>query len=75
LAYALAGDITHGAAGTVHYRSRIPHHCPHRIADGIWSIHFCRVLLGRIDKRNYIIRTWEPPVSGGQRASFFSANI
>lgn len=27
------------------------------VADGIWSIHFCRVLLGRIDERDYIIRT------------------
>ena len=26
------------------------------IADGIWSIHFCRVLVGRLDERNYIIR-------------------
>jgi len=27
------------------------------VADGIWSIHFCRVLLGRVDERDYIIRT------------------
>ena len=27
------------------------------VADGIWSIYFCRVLLGRIDERDYIIRT------------------
>ena len=26
------------------------------VADGIWSIHFCAVLLGRIDERDYIIR-------------------
>jgi putative transposase len=26
------------------------------IADGIWSIHFCRVLVGRLDERDYIIR-------------------
>jgi putative transposase len=26
------------------------------IADGIWSIHFCRVLIGRLDEREYIIR-------------------
>jgi len=26
------------------------------VADGIWSIHFCRVLLGRVDERDYIIR-------------------
>lgn len=26
------------------------------VADGIWSIYFCRVLLGRIDERDYIIR-------------------
>jgi transposase InsO family protein len=25
--------------------------------DGIWSIYFCRVLLGRVDERDYIIRT------------------
>ena len=28
-----------------------------KVADGIWSIHFCRVLLGRVDERDYIIRT------------------
>jgi transposase InsO family protein len=27
------------------------------VDDGIWSIYFCRVLLGRIDERDYIIRT------------------
>ena len=27
------------------------------IDDGIWSIHFCHVLLGRVDERDYIIRT------------------
>ncbi len=27
------------------------------VADGIWSIYFCRVLLGRIDERDYLIRT------------------
>lgn len=26
------------------------------VADGIWSIYFCAVLLGRIDERDYIIR-------------------
>lgn len=26
------------------------------IDDGIWSIHFCQVLLGRVDERDYIIR-------------------
>lgn len=26
------------------------------VADGIWSIYFCNVLLGRIDERDYIIR-------------------
>jgi putative transposase len=26
------------------------------VDDGIWSIHFCRVLLGRVDERDYIIR-------------------
>ena len=26
------------------------------IDDGIWSIHFCRVLLGRVDERDYVIR-------------------
>ena len=26
------------------------------IADGIWSIYFCRVLLGRLDERDYLIR-------------------
>jgi len=27
------------------------------VDDGVWSIYFCRVLLGRIDERDYIIRT------------------
>jgi transposase InsO family protein len=27
------------------------------VDDGIWSIYFCRVLLGRVDERDYIIRT------------------
>lgn len=27
------------------------------VGDGIWSIHFCHVLLGRVDERDYIIRT------------------
>jgi putative transposase len=26
------------------------------VADGIWSIHFCRVLLGRFDERDFVIR-------------------
>jgi hypothetical protein len=26
------------------------------IHDGIWSIYFCRVLIGRLDERDYIIR-------------------
>lgn len=26
------------------------------IADGVWSIHFCHVLLGRVDERDYVIR-------------------
>jgi hypothetical protein len=25
--------------------------------DGVWSLYFCRVLLGRIDERDYAIRT------------------
>ena len=26
------------------------------VDDGVWSIHFCQVLLGRVDERDYIIR-------------------
>jgi hypothetical protein len=26
------------------------------VADGLWLIYFCRVLLGQIDERDYIIR-------------------
>ncbi len=26
------------------------------VADGLWSIYFCHVLLGRIDERDYILR-------------------
>jgi hypothetical protein len=25
------------------------------VADGVWPIHFCHVLLGRVDERDYII--------------------
>jgi hypothetical protein len=32
------------------------------VDDGIWSIHFCHVLLGRVDERHYIIRA-QPPVT------------
>lgn len=28
------------------------------VDDGIRSIHFCHVLLGRVDERDYIIRPW-----------------
>jgi len=27
-----------------------------KVDDGIWSIHFCHVLLGRVDERDYVIR-------------------
>lgn len=27
------------------------------VNDGVWSLYFCRVLLGRIDERDYVIRT------------------
>ena len=27
------------------------------VDDGIWSIHFCHVLLGRVDERDHIIKT------------------
>jgi len=27
------------------------------VDDGIWSIHFCHVLLGRVDERDHIIQT------------------
>ena len=27
------------------------------VDDSIWSVHFCRVLLGRVDERDYFIRT------------------
>jgi hypothetical protein len=26
------------------------------VDDGIWSLHFCQVLLGRVDERDYVIR-------------------
>ena len=26
------------------------------VDDGIWSIYFCNVLLGRLDERDYVIR-------------------
>jgi hypothetical protein len=28
------------------------------VDDGIWSLHFCHVLLGRVDESDYIIRPW-----------------
>jgi putative transposase len=52
-------------AGTVRFKKRLvfianplKHHPIgfEEVADGIWSIYFCRVLLGRIDERDYIIR-------------------
>jgi len=27
------------------------------VDDGVWAIHFCQVLLGKVDERDYIIRT------------------
>src|SRR5439155_21212589 len=33
------------------------------VEDGIWSIHFCHVLLGRVDERVYIIRTYSECVT------------
>jgi putative transposase len=53
-------------AGTVRFKKRLVFiataHTRHpigleEVADGIWSIYFCRILLGRIDERDYIIRT------------------
>jgi putative transposase len=52
-------------AGTIRLRKRLPFIANalkqhpvglEEIEDGIWSIHFCRVLLGRVDERDYIIR-------------------
>jgi len=50
------------AAGTSEIRVRlsglnVPGVHLEEIDDGVWSIHFCRVLLGRVDERHYIIRT------------------
>ena len=52
-------------AGTIHFKKRLlfianalkQHPIGlEEVADGIWSIHFCQVLLGRVDERDYIIR-------------------
>src|SRR5262249_22790661 len=52
-------------AGTVRFRKRllfVAHALTHRpigleeVDDGIWSIYFCQVLLGRVDERDGIIR-------------------
>ena len=53
------------SGGTVRFKKRLVfianplQHHPigfEEVADGIWSIYFCRVLLGRIDERDYLIR-------------------
>ena len=38
------------ANGLIHHRVGLEIH------DGIWSIYFCRVLIGRLDERDYVIR-------------------
>jgi len=52
-------------AGTIRFKTRLlflatalTHHPVglEEVADGIWSLHFCHVLLGRIDERDYVIR-------------------
>jgi putative transposase len=52
-------------AGTFRFKKRVLFianaliHYPvglEEIADGIWSIYFCRVLLGRLDERDYLVR-------------------
>jgi putative transposase len=53
------------SGGTVRFKKRLVfianplQHHPigfEEVADGLWSIYFCAVLLGRIDERDYIIR-------------------
>ncbi len=39
------------ANGLIHHRVGLE-----EIHDGIWSIYFCRVLIGRLDERDYVIR-------------------
>jgi len=39
------------ANGLIHYTVGLE-----EVHDGIWSIYFCRVLIGRLDERDYIIR-------------------
>lgn len=36
------------------------------VDDGVWSIHFCHVLLGRVDERDYVIRPYRPVVKVGR---------
>ena len=52
-------------AGTFRFKKRVlfianalMHHPVglEEIDDGIWSIYFCRVLLGRLDERDYLVR-------------------
>jgi hypothetical protein len=52
-------------AGTVRFKHRLlflshalePHPVGfEEVDDGLWSIHFCGVLLGRFDERDYVIR-------------------
>jgi hypothetical protein len=49
---------TFGSRETALHGQRLKQHTIglEEVADGIWSIHFCRVLLGRVDERDYIIR-------------------
>lgn len=53
------------SAGTVRFKHRLlflshalePHPIGlEEVDDGVWSIHFCGVLLGRFDERDYVIR-------------------
>jgi hypothetical protein len=52
-------------AGAIRFKKRllfVAHALTHHpigleeIDDGVWSIYFCQLLLGRLDERDYIIR-------------------
>jgi transposase InsO family protein len=52
-------------AGTIRFKTRllfVAHALTHHpigleeVDDGVWSIYFCQVLLGRLDERDYILR-------------------
>lgn len=67
-------------AGTIRLKSKLlfianalkQHHVGlEEVDEGIWSLYFCSVLLGRIDERDYVIRTFTETKSVAYVAGIF----